>query len=78
MFKTVVPLLKEAALPLANLTNSTVPVCVYSDGSGFEGSIGTAALLYINEHLARPLWVYLGTIQELLWNGQNICKYKLL
>ena len=49
VFKSVVPLSKEAALPLANLTNSTVPVQVYSDGSGYEGGIGAAALLYIND-----------------------------
>jgi ribonuclease HI len=56
--------LKEAALLLANLTNSTIPIQVYSDGSSFEGGIGAAALLYINDHLARVLWVYLGTTQK--------------
>ena len=64
MFKTVVPLSKEAALPLASLTNSTIPVCIYSDGSGFKGSIRTATLLYINDCLGRSLQVYIGTIQE--------------
>ena len=57
-FKSVIPLSKEAALPLTNLTNSTIPVWVYSDGSGYEGGIGAAALLYINDHLARIIWVY--------------------
>ena len=49
VFKTMLPPSKEAALPLANLTNFTVPVRVYSDGSGYEGGIGALALLYINE-----------------------------
>ena len=35
-FKTVIPPLKEAALPFTNLTNSTMSVQVYSDSSGFE------------------------------------------
>ena len=64
VFKTVIPPSKEAALPLANLTNSTVPVRVYSDRSGFEGDIGASVLLYINERLARSIQVYLGTAQE--------------
>ena len=64
MFKTVVPLSKEAALPPANLTNSTIPMCIYSDRSGFKGGIRTATLLYINDCLGRSLQVYIGTIQE--------------
>ena len=63
-FKTIIPPSKEVALPLANLTNSTIPVCVYSNRSGFEGGIGAAALLYINDFLARVLQIYLGTIQK--------------
>ena len=64
MFKTVILLSKEAALPLAKLTNSTIPMCIYSDRSGFKGGIRAATLLYINDHLGRSLQVYLGTIQE--------------
>ena len=52
------------ALPLANLTNSTVPVQVYSDGSGYKGGIGVSTLLYINDRLARTIWLYLGTTKE--------------
>ena len=63
-FKTVIPPSKEAALPFVNLTNSTMPVQVYSDGSGYEGGIGAVALLYINDRLARVLQVYLGTAKE--------------
>ena len=63
-FKTVIPPSKEVALPLANLTNSTIPIQVYSDRSGFKGGIGAATLLYINDRLARVLRLYLGTTQE--------------
>ena len=64
VFKSVVLPSKETALPLANLTNSTVPVQVYSDGSGYEGGIGASALLYINDRLARTIRLYLGTTKE--------------
>ena len=63
-FNIVIPPSKEAVLPLANLTNSTIPVQVYSDGSGYEGGIGASVLLYINDWLARVLHFYLGTAQE--------------
>ena len=52
---------KDAALTFANLTNASVPVRIYSNGSGFEGGIGASALLYINNKLARSLRCYLGT-----------------
>ena len=55
---------KDAALTLANLTNSSIPVRIYSDGSGFEGGIGASALLYINDKLTRFLRFYLGTPAE--------------
>ena len=63
-FELIIPPSKEAALPFANLTTSTVPVWVYSDGSGYEGGIGTSALLYINDWLVRKLRFYLGLAQE--------------
>jgi ribonuclease HI len=55
---------KENALPSAILTNATVPIRVYSDGSGFEGGIGASALLFINNHLSKTLHYYLGTERE--------------
>ena len=58
------PSSKDNALTFANLLNSTVPVQVYSDGSGFEGSIGASALLYINDQLTRSLRFYLGMPSE--------------
>ena len=39
-----------------------MPVRIYSDGSGFEGGIGTSVLLYIK--LVRSLRCYLGTPTE--------------
>ena len=64
VFSSIIPPTKEVALPLTLLTNDTVPVRVYSDGSGYEGGIGASACLYINDHLARSLRFYLGTSQE--------------
>ena len=59
MFDLVVPPSKDATLTFANLTNASVPVRIYSDGSGFEGGIGASALLYINDKLTRSLRCYL-------------------
>ena len=64
MFRIVIPPSREVTLPFANLTNTTIPICIYSDGSGFKGGIGTSALLYVNDHLSRSLYFYLGTPQE--------------
>ena len=63
-FEVVIPPSKDDALPFAVLTDAAVPVRVYSDGSGFEGGIGAAAVLYINERLVKTLRVYLGTAME--------------
>ena len=60
-FDLIIPPSKDAALTFANLTNTSVPVRVYNDGSGFEGGIGASALLYINDRLARSLRFYLGS-----------------
>ena len=60
-FDLIIPPSKDAALTFVNLTNTSVPVRVYSDGSGFEGGIGASALLYINDRLARSLRFYLGS-----------------
>ena len=63
-FNTMIPSSKDKVLTFANLTNSTIPVHVYSDGSGYEGGIGASALLYINNRLIRKLRIYLGTALE--------------
>jgi hypothetical protein len=54
-FKTVIPPSKDDALLLATITNKVSPVHVYTDGSGFEGNISMAALLYVNEHQIKTL-----------------------
>ena len=63
-FEIVIPPSKEAVLPFAILTNTTAPVHVYTDGSGFENGKGASALLYINDCLSRSLHFYLGMPQE--------------
>lgn len=63
-FDTIILSSKDAALTFANLINTTVPVRVYSDGSGYEGGISASAVLYINNQLVRSLRFYLGTSLE--------------
>ena len=55
LFDLIVLPSKEDVLTFANLTNSTVPIWVYSDGSGYEGGVGASTLLYINEYLVCTL-----------------------
>jgi hypothetical protein len=54
-FEVVIPPSKEDALLLATITNRSIPVRVYSDGSGFEGGIGASAVLYIKDQLTKVL-----------------------
>jgi hypothetical protein len=63
-FSFSIPSSKDEALPLARLTETTAPVRIYSDGSGFEGGIGASALLYISDRLVKTLCFYLGTDKE--------------
>jgi hypothetical protein len=54
-FKTVIPPLEDDTLLLATITNEASPVHVYTDGSSYEGNIGVATLLYVNECLIQTL-----------------------
>ena len=63
-FRLIIPPSKDAALPLAQLTDNTVPVRVYSDGSGFEGGIGASAILYLKNRLMKSIRFFLGSDQE--------------
>ena len=63
-FSLKIPSSKDAALSLAQLTDFTVPVRVYSDSSGFNGSIWASAILYLRDRLIKTLRFYLGTEQE--------------
>ena len=64
-FSPTIPSSKDTVLALVQLTNFTVPVRVYSDGSGFKGGIGASAILYLKDRLIKTLRFYLGTEQEL-------------
>ena len=55
LFDLVIPPSKDDTLPFVVTTNTMAPVCIYSDGPGFEGGIGTSALLYINDWLVKVL-----------------------
>jgi ribonuclease HI len=63
-FNLVIPPSKDDVLPFAIIMNAIAPVCIYSDGLGFEGGIGASALLYINEQLVKVRCAYLGSSLE--------------
>ena len=63
-FVILIPSSKDDALTFAKLTETEVPVRIYSDGSGFKGGIGAAALLYLKDRLVQTLRYYLGTNKE--------------
>ena len=63
-FSLIIPPSKDAALPLAQLTDTTVLVHIYSDRSGFEGGIGASAILYLKNCLIKSICFYLGSDQE--------------
>lgn len=59
-FSTSISDNKESALERANEANSTIQTRIYCDGSGFEGGIGAAAVLYIGNAFKKSLRYYLG------------------
>ena len=59
-FNTVISADKESVLELANSTNRSLPIRVYSDGSRYKGGIGAAAILYKGNHIINKLHYYLG------------------
>ena len=63
-FSLIIPPSKDTALPLAQLTDNTMLVRVYSDGSGFEGGIGASAILYLKNRLIKSIRFFLGSDQE--------------
>ena len=64
LFSLVILPNKDKALPLTLLTESVAPVCVNSDRSGFEGGIGSSAILYIKDQLVKILKFYLSSEKE--------------
>ena len=53
-FDILIPSSKDDALTFAKLTKTEVLVRIYSDSSGFEGGIGTVALLYLKTGWSKP------------------------
>jgi ribonuclease HI len=58
-FSTHIAQDKEKALTAANTLHKS-KYTVYSDGSGFEGGAGAAAVMYINQVESQSLWLHLG------------------
>jgi hypothetical protein len=52
------------ALIDAMLYHMVAPVSVYSDGSGFEDSVGASAVQYINNIETKVLRYHLGSLKE--------------
>ena len=49
---------------MAYLMDLGVPICVYCNGSGFEGGIGASAILCIQDKEVNVLQCYLGTNKQ--------------
>lgn len=48
-------------------------VCVYSDGSGYDGGIGTSAVLYVKDQLIKSLRYYLGTeFEHMVYEAEGV------
>jgi len=60
--KTVIPENKDQAE--ARELNNEADIRVYSDGSGYEGGVGAAAVLYRGFRPVKALQYYLGTLDE--------------
>jgi ribonuclease HI len=60
-FSTYISELKEQALDKAEAIESTHPVQVFCDGSGFEGGIGASAVLFVNNQVTKTLHYHLGS-----------------
>jgi hypothetical protein len=48
-FKTIIPPNNDEAFTMVVITKEMASVCIYTDGSRFEGGIRVAALLYMRE-----------------------------
>jgi ribonuclease HI len=55
---------KTLALVDATLYHLVAPVSAFSDGSGFEGSVGASAVLYINNVETKVLHYHLSSLKE--------------
>jgi ribonuclease HI len=59
-FSTYISESKEQALDKAEAIESTHPIQVFCDGSGFEGGIGASAVFFVNNQVTKTLHYHLG------------------
>lgn len=61
---TIISYDKDEALGFTKIVHETTKYKVYTDGSGYEGGTGAAAVLYKNDKTIRSLQLHLGTNTE--------------
>ena len=61
---TIISFDKEDALIFTNIAHNNMKYKVYCDGSGFEGGISAAVVLYDNNRIIKTLQLHLGAATE--------------
>lgn len=64
VFSTIIPPNKDAAFEEAERLNTTLPIRIYCDGSGFEGGIRASVVMYHGDQEKMTLIYHLGSTTE--------------
>lgn len=72
-FEVIIKDSKKIALTAANELESQQPIRVYCDGSGYEGGVGAAAILYIGPDIKEVLYYHLGsTLEHTVYEAESV------